>query len=401
MVVVERSQGREASAVGFGNGVTFLLYPNGTTEAHPMKRFSLITLFCLVLASTPLHAAARYTIQPLESHASQIDVVAGGINDQQQVVGYIIEPDGTKRAALWENKTVRLLPSLVDGAASWAFRLNNRGEIVGKAATADGSIHAVLWDGHGVHDIGALPGGKNSFASDINELGVVAGSSEAAVGSNAFTWTAADGFHSVASSDPPLRLTVAGFNGINDAGFAVGTTYYLLEPYRAAAAEANARLVTDISPPGRNVGMAMAVNNHGVIVGYQSETNAAPQAAILHGDGTFTQLGTLGLDESWAHDVNDNGTIVGRAFSFLPGGQIQPAAFVYENGQMDDLLRISANNEGWESLIEASSINSAGVIVGEGIFQGEVRAYIAFPVPEPTLGWLAIGVLVFAIRKRR
>ncbi len=365
-----------------------------------LPRF-FVAFCCIVFTASALHAAPRYAIQPLEVLPSQVDVVAGGINDQQQVVGYIVEADGTKRAAIWEGKDVRLLPSLTDGGATWAFRLNNRGEIVGKAQTDDGSLHAVLWDQSGIHDIGALPGGKNSFASDINELGVVAGSSEAEVGSNAFTWSAANGFRSYASSEPPMRLTVAGFNGINDSGFAVGTTYYLLEPFRAASAEPNARLVTDISPPGRNVGMALAVNNRGVIVGYQSETNSAPQAAILHGDGTFTQLGTLGLDESWAHDINDQGTIVGRAFSFLPGGQIQPAAFVYENGQMDDLLRISANNEGWEKLIEASSINSSGVIVGEGIYQGEVRAYIAYPIPEPVTGSVGLLLLTLLIGKRR
>jgi probable HAF family extracellular repeat protein len=345
---------------------------------------SNLLLNCLLLVLMPtVIAATQYSIRPLESFSDQIDVFALGVNDSRRVAGHITDSAGLIHAAAWDANGAKLLPPLVDGRPSWAFRINNRNQIVGKAVTADGNIHAVMWDNDVIRDLGALPGGQNSFAQDINELGVVVGSSEASIGSHAFMWTPDNGFTAFPGSDPPLRLGVAGFNGINDDGLAVGTTYVLLEPFRASLGRPGDRFVTDISPPGRTLGMALAVNNGGTIVGYQADAGQSPQAAIFRGDGTFQSLGTLGLDESWAQDVNDSGTIVGRAFSITNEGFIQ-RAFVYENGEMRDLLRVSDGAEDWIELFGATSINSAGVIVGEGNYQGELRGFMAVPVPEAT-----------------
>jgi probable HAF family extracellular repeat protein len=318
---------------------------------------SNLLLNCFLLALTPtVFAATQYSIRPLEVLPNQVDVFALGVNDVHRVVGHITDSAGVIHAATWDASGIQLLPPLVDGRSSWAFRINNRNQIVGKAVTADGNVHAVLWDNDVIRDLGTLPGGQNSFAQDINELGVVAGSSEAAIGSHAFTWTSDSGFVGFPGSDPPHRLGVAGFNGINNDGLAVGTTYVLLEPFRASLGRPGDRVVTDISPAGRTLGMALAVNNSGTIVGYQSEANQSPQAATFRGDGTFQGLGTLGLDESWAQDVNDAGTIVGRAFSITVEGFIQ-RAFVYENGEMRDLLRVSNGSEDWIELFGATSIN--------------------------------------------
>jgi probable HAF family extracellular repeat protein len=139
--------------------------------------------------------------------------------------------------------------------------------------------------------------------------------------------------------------------------------------------------------------MALAVNDAGTIVGYQGEAPNFPQAAIFVGDGTYSVLGNLGLEESWAEDINEPGVIVGRAFGIVGGDLIQKA-FVYEDGQMRDLLSLVPGDSGWEELFEAAAINDTGTIVGTGIFRGEVRAYIATPVPEPSgLALLALFVL--------
>lgn len=156
-----------------------------------------------------------------------------------------------------------------------------------------------------VIDIGTLTGTGDSFATDINDFGVVAGSSTGEVGQNAVTWTQDGGFVDYGNTNPPFRLAVAGFNGINNHGPMVGASYIILEPYRAAFAREGQEGLTDLSPLGRfSVGMAPAVNDSGTIVGYQSGDDGAIQATIFHEDGSFERLGTLGLEESWALDVN-------------------------------------------------------------------------------------------------
>jgi hypothetical protein len=56
---------------------------------------------------------------------------------------------------------------------------------------------------------------------------------------------------------------------------------------------------------------------------------------------------------------------------------------------MLDLLTLADNPDGW-TLVEATSINDFGVIVGNGAFNGESRAFIAEPVPEPTAASLSV-----------
>jgi probable HAF family extracellular repeat protein len=280
---------------------------------------------------------------------------------------------------------------------SQAFRINDAGQIVGKSRTEDGPLHATLWEDGNLTGIGTVDGAIESFATDVNRHGVVVGSSVFGADSVAFRWTQQDGFTSY--SPGPGRLANAGFNGINSDGLMVGTTFVLLEPFRAAFARPEDTTLTDLSPPGRNLGMALAVNDAGTIVGYQGVDSASPQATIFHADGTLQPLGTLGLEESWAQDVNENGTIVGRAFSFSEGGLI-PKAFVVDDAGMFDLLELAVNPQGWE-LIEAAAINDRGCIAGNGVLDGSVRAFVAIPVPEPTTCALVLWGMLGSVFVRR
>jgi probable HAF family extracellular repeat protein len=358
-------------------------------------RFASAVLCAAIQAAIlPAYAAEMYSIRPLAAAADQINVFAKGINNLGQVVGYTVDRAGNSHATLWDDEGGHPLATLsLQLPFSEAYRINDAGQIAGKATTDEGRTHAVYWDRTGIVDIGTLPGGANSFAMDINAAGVVAGSSEAEIGQSAFTWTRAGGFVDYGNTDPPFRLAVAGFNGLNNNGLLVGTIYVLLSPYHAALGREGQRGVVDISPPGRNsVGMALAINDTGMIVGYQNGESGGPQAAIFHGDGTFDLLGTLGMEESWAEDVNESGVIVGRAFGILEQQLVQKA-FVYEEWQMRDLLALAPKDSGWEELFEAAAINDHGVIVGTGVYQGQIRAYVATPIPEPATVALLSSVL--------
>jgi probable HAF family extracellular repeat protein len=348
----------------------------------------------MLAAAAPSHAEDRYAIRPLAAVADQVDVFAKGINNLGQVVGFTVDGHGQSHATLWEGEMAIPLPALSSqNPYSEAYRINEDGQIAGKATTDAGHSRAAYWDADGIVDIGTLPGGTNSFAMDINASGVVAGSSEAEIGQSAFTWTRTGGLVDYGNTDPPFRLAVAGFNGLNNHGLFVGTIYILLDPFHAALAREGERGVVDISPPGRfSVGMALAVNDAGTIVGYQGEEPNFPEAAIFHGDGTYTRLGNLGLEESWAEDVNELGTIVGRAFGIV-GGELVQKAFVYEDRQMRDLLTLVPDDSGWQELFEAAAINDAGTIAGTGIYRGEIRAFLATPVPEPE----GFALVLFAV----
>lgn len=352
--------------------------------------WSLVCYAPVLLTAAPTAAAELYSIRPLAPVADQENIFAKGINNLGQVVGYTVDRFGNSHAMLWDDGGAHPLPALSSQRPfAEAYRINDSGQIAGKATLDGGQSHAVYWDRIGIVDIGTLPGGANSFAMDINEAGVVAGSSEAEIGQSAFTWTKAGGLVDYGNTDPPFRLAVAGFNGLNNNGLLVGTTYILLSPYHAALGREGQRGVIDISPPGRNsVGMALAVNDAGTIVGYQNGESGGPQAAIFHGDGTFEVLGTLGLEESWAADVNASEIIVGRAFGIVDTKLVEKA-FVYENGQMRELRSLLPQDSGWEQLFEAASINDHGEIVGTGVYQGEIRGFVATPIPEPST-WLLL-----------
>jgi probable HAF family extracellular repeat protein len=282
-----------------------------------------------------IQAADRYHFQVLPIGDDDIQSFAAGINNLGQVVGHIIDAQGYSHALLWSDEKQVLLPELsVDAPFSEAYRINNAGQIVGRAGTSAGRVHAVLWENLQATDLGTVSGEGDSFATDISEQGVVAGSSDAEIGTYAFTWTRERGFVNFASSDPPHRLAVAGFNGINDHGLMVGTSYFLLSPFHAAFAREGDSVVTELSPPGReSLGMANAVNNAGTIVGFQNGPTGSVEAAIFQQDGSFELLGTLGLEESSAFDVNQFDAIVGSAIAFGAGGQVTTKAFVYKERQ--------------------------------------------------------------------
>ncbi|MEV6108987.1 S8 family serine peptidase [Streptomyces sp. NPDC051940] len=90
----------------------------------------------------------------------------------------------------------------------------------------------------------------------------------------------------------------------------------------------------------------LAVNDAGVVVGHSSK-GGARRAVKWDTDGTVTDLGTLpGMVDSYAHDVNDAGEIVGTsgddAFVLKPGGTMTRLPdFGF------DAKALSVNNDGW------------------------------------------------------
>ena len=85
----------------------------------------------------------------------------------------------------------------------------------------------------------------------------------------------------------------------------------------------------------------------------------------------MVDLGTLGVADSFAFDVNSNGVVVGSALNTAG----EPRAFVYSNGVMTDLNTLLSAGDGWV-LQRASGINDQGQVVGWGINNGVRRAFL-------------------------
>lgn len=354
-----------------------------------------------VFAAVAAAAAQDWQIQALDPLGFNGGAVASGINDSGQVVGYAFDSNGDSRPMLWGNGSAQELGYISSTNEGEAYKINNQGQIVGWSATESGSWRATIWNGGVATNIGTLGSGVSSFAMNINDNGVVAGSSYfGTAGSHAFTWTAGGGLVDYGSFTPGHSMYYAGFNGINNNGFLVGTGYRLFSPYHAVWANAGQGSITDLAAPGQfSHSMANAVNDAGVVVGYSNNGSGSEHAGIFTGPGQFTSIDTLGLGASRAFDVNESNWIVGDAFGEVNGEWVQ-TAFLYRDGVMIDLSSVLPASSGWSAVTIANGINEQGQIVGVGIYNGQQTAFVMTPVPEPA-SMVALGLGAAALLRRR
>ncbi len=109
--------------------------------------------------------------------------------------------------------------------------------------------------------------------------------------------------------------------------------------------------------------IAYGINNSGTIVGSYTNNNIPPGNGVgTHGfvyqNGVASDLGSLGGGYSNAHGINDQGIIVGDAYTTDNASH----AYSYQNGVMTDLGTFSGNSGAYVSL--AAHINNEGTIVG-------------------------------------
>lgn len=113
------------------------------------------------------------------------------------------------------------------------------------------------------------------------------------------------------------------------------------------------------------------LNDHGQLVGNEDHQ------AFVWENGVFTFLGFLG-PPGWTHAnaINNSGVTVG--YATLPSMATRAIIWTSDSGLVD-LNTLVPTGSGWE-LTHAFDINNAGQIVGQGVLNGETRAFLLTPV---------------------
>jgi probable HAF family extracellular repeat protein len=341
--------------------------------------------------------APRYTLVDLHT-AGAARSVAYSINGLGQVVGGYGPYTAVFKGAYYNNQPfiykdgTKTLVDRIGSSASWAWGIGDGGHLAGAIWPDEKRIHAALFAPEGIVDLGTF-GGNMSLAFDVNAHGDVVGWAENGLIENqAFLY----------SNSQMINLGTLGGDSsearaINDRGQVVGYSEYSKTSNSNHAFLYSDNKMIDLGTLGGAGSEAYDINEKGQIVGL-----AAPpfigfyrHRAFLYENGHMIDLGTLGGDSSYARAINEKGQIVGDAY--LPNGSYH--AFIYDRGGMTDLNSLIEPNSGWE-LLSAADINDIGQIVGMARVDGQSRAFLLNPIPEPIsmVGITTVFVIVAGSR---
>ncbi len=269
---------------------------------------------------------------------------ANAVNDAGQVVGFS-DAIGLN-AFSWIDGVLTELPVPLS-CCSVAHDVNASGQIVGQASPESiGSYRAVLWEEGVMTDLGTL-GGLTSHGHAINDAGQVVGMASAPGGVRAFLW-----------QDDEME---------------------------------------DLGTLGGNDSQANGINELGHVVGYADDADQISTAFIWRSD-PMTSLGTLpGGLFSYAYGINDHDHVVGASYG---DGFTSIHATIWIDDQPVDLNDLIDPASGWV-LTHANEINNAGQIVGRGVKDDQIRAFLLTPtlaIPAVSeWGSVAMGLLVLAV----
>jgi len=256
---------------------------------------------------------------------------------------------------------------------------------------------SALAQGHHIQDLG--PG----IALDINHSGRVVGiSGEFGFHFDGVAWESVTHLSTpnpLSPSDPPARIPATGSSlvAINDSGERVGTVTTATGILAVIRISGTHMTTIDNRPSTIHPPVVTGINDSGLVSGGQVSapdghnnglqiggTLGVPNFSRLHAvnaSGTFA--GSWGA-RSVAYDINTAGQVVGEAETIH--GVMH--AFRWSDGVMVDLNRLlPPGADGWE-LITAKAINDRGEIVGQGRFQGSLRAFLLSPPGLVTPPWI-------------
>jgi probable HAF family extracellular repeat protein len=277
--------------------------------------------------------AGQWTIHHDLGHASYAQAIDG----QGDMVGDAYDAYGLNHPMYWPRGSRRVLITMPGQQTGQALGISPDGREVVGSALGDGTMFTLCWvwlGGAGVaQSLGPMGGGNECSAAAVNDAGQIAGEAN-----------------------------------LRPFGFMYGFVY------------AGGRF-QDVGTLRGGTGSALlAINAQGHAVGWGSLKDGSFHAVLW--DGTALQdLGALDMPQSLAMGINDHDEVVGLANDGYGG---RSSMFLYAGGRMVNLAHHLDNAEGWSfDNVEATAINNAGVITGNGARPaqgGEAHAFLLVPV---------------------
>jgi len=305
--------------------------------------------------SGPAHAA---TISP--RGAAAITMGHSGVTDQLP--------------ARYQGGAARPLDLLPGHVMGTVWEVNDADQAVGSSYPARQflRVDGVLWNGATPTAVGTL-GGSSSTAVGLNAHGWVVGwaydANERPRGYLKRPGNPMVDVQEEAGVAASQRTTMK-LVKINDAGVAVGCSGYTRAGEgcgHAVRYDGVTRTLTTLPDFGFGAGATDISADGRTVTGMIVDSGQIGRAAIWR-DGEPRLVGLLGGD-SQAMSVNAHRTVVGHL-----GGLHGHAAWMKREGQDVTMLDSLVRDTGWQ-LDEASGINDREEIVGEGVIDGETRAF--------------------------
>jgi probable HAF family extracellular repeat protein len=368
----------------------------------------IIVLSAFALSVTGAHAA-QYIVTDLGVAGAE-NTLGWGINAAGQVTGYAGTPGEDAVTGFVWNPTTPNGPTgalhrldTLGGYFAWGIGINASGQVSGLAATADDEAeHATLWiptipngSTGTLHDLGTL-GGSYSQASGINDSGQLTGYSDLPGDeeSHAIVWkpttpgSASGAMHDLGT----LGGTFSFGWDISASGSVTGDSDTLDDEashaflWKPAVANGASGVMHDLGTLGGTDSGGSGMNSAGQISGWSKVTGDGADHAFLWTPttlvgvvGDMLDLGTLDGSDSYGYAVNNHGHVVGLSY-VPPEVSNNSHAFLYTAaGGIVDLNDLIDPLSGWE-LLDASELNDAGQITGQGLIGDEYHAYLLTPV---------------------
>ncbi|HXE57998.1 MAG TPA: hypothetical protein VNK43_08350, partial [Gemmatimonadales bacterium] len=207
-------------------------------------------------------------------------------NPRGEVVGSAVDAEGFEHGWYWSARagTVDLREEIPSCGENAAAAINASGLVAGTYCRPDvGWLHAFVWRlGRPHRDLGIVgddPANANVAALGLADDGTVAGwidpHGNSALG--AYLWRRAAGFTLLPSLPGDFPFAYA--QDVNERGIAVGASYHQAHDAIQPVAWTSAHRIVQLNPDDPSPGVATAVNQRGVVVGWVSG-NGVPSARL-------------------------------------------------------------------------------------------------------------------------
>ena len=340
----------------------------------------IAALFFLHLFAKPALAGVdplyRLTSIPMPDDATWSEAVS--INNRGDVAGGITWLLKRTAGYTWsKRKGLTLLAPSLYSDSTQANDINERGDVTGWTRNVNDEAVASIWlKGQEIRQLGTL-GGTSSIGFGLNNSRTVVGASLPnlyATKYQATVW---------ADNDSPFNPDAEIVNrsvahDVNNRGVVVGDISYLGGTYGFVWSKEYG-YYNDRTDYLHDYSRFMAINDHDWITGVTSISRVAhPILAKPSGEVRILETGSYNAE---GLGINNHNTIVGRSWTCC-GYDTRAMVWDEANG-IRDLNHLINQDSGW-TLTIAYDINDRGQVVGTGTYEGQTRAFLLTPNPEPS-----------------